>query len=125
MDSSNLADFTEIKSEIDNKIESYESILEKLEVLSSKIHNFIKSKCIKEDRVSSSLLQQYQYKAHGYAWFETYRVGLKELLQWYKRLCLANKNTPIDALVLAGGFSEYLIQMNSGELFMQLYFIPL
>ena len=119
MDSSNLADFTEIKSEIDNKIESYESILEKLEVLSSKIHNFIKSKCIKEDRVSSSLLQQYQYKAHGYAWFETYRVGLKELLQWYKRLCLANKNTPIDALVLAGGFSEYLIQMKNGIMMSQ------
>ena len=119
MDSSNLADFTEIKSEIDKKIESYESILERLEVLSSKIHNFIKSKCTKEDRVSSSLLQQYQYKAHGYAWFETYRIGLKELLQWYKRLCLANKNTPIDALVLAGGFSEYLIQMKNGIMMSQ------
>ncbi len=119
MDSSNLIDKTEIKSEIEDKINSYDLILKKLEILSKKVSSFLKSSCIKEGRISSSLLEKVQYKSHGYAWFETYRISLRELLQWYKRLSATNKNSPLDALVLAGGFSEYLMQIKNGIMMSQ------
>ena len=119
MDSSNLIDKTEIKSEIEDKINSYDLILKKLEILSKKVSIFLKSSCIKEGRISSSLLEKIQYKSHGYAWFETYRISLRELLQWYKRLSATNKNSPLDALVLAGGFSEYLMQIKNGIMMSQ------
>ena len=119
MDSSSLIDKTEIKSAIEDKINSYDLILEKLEVLSKKVNSFLKSNCVKEGRISSSLLEKVQYKSHGYAWFETYRISLRELLQWYKRLSSTNKNSPLDALVLAGGFSEYLMQMKNGIMMSQ------
>ena len=119
MDSSNLIDKTEIKSEIEDKINSYDLILKKLEILSKKVSSFLKSSCVKEGRISSSLLEKVQYKSHGYAWFETYRISLRELLQWYKRLSATNKNSPLDALVLAGGFSEYLMQIKNGIMMSQ------
>jgi len=119
MDSSNLIDKTEIKSEIEDKINSYDLILKKLEILSKKVSSFLKSSCVKEGRISSSLLEKVQYKSHGYAWFETYRISLRELLQWYKRLSETNKNSPLDALVLAGGFSEYLMQIKNGIMMSQ------
>lgn len=119
MDSSNLIDKTEIKSEIEDKINSYDLILKKLEILSIKVGTFLKSSCVKEGRISSSLLEKVQYKSHGYAWFETYRISLRELLQWYKRLSSTNKNSPLDALVLAGGFSEYLMQIKNGIMMSQ------
>ena len=119
MDSSNLIDKTEIKSEIEDKINSYDLILKKLEILSKKVSSFLKSSCVKDGRVSSSLLEKVQYKSHGYAWFETYRISLRELLQWYKRLSSTNKNSPLDALVLAGGFSEYLMQIKNGIMMSQ------
>ena len=72
MDSSNLIDKTEIKSEIEDKINTYDLILKKLEILSKKVSSFLKSSCVKEGRISSSLLEKVQYKSHGYAWFETY-----------------------------------------------------
>ena len=119
MDSSNLIEKTEIKSEIEDKINSYDLILKKLEILSKKVSSFLKSSCVKEGRISSSLLEKVQYKSHGYAWFETYRISLRELLQWYKRLSATNKNSPLDALVLAGGFSEYLMQIKNGIMMSQ------
>ncbi len=119
MDSSNLIDKTEIKSEIEDKINTYDLILKKLEILSKKVSSFLKSSCVKEGRISSSLLEKVQYKSHGYAWFETYRISLRELLQWYKRLSATNKNSPLDALVLAGGFSEYLMQIKNGIMMSQ------
>ena len=119
MDSSNLIDKTEIKSEIEDKINSYDLILKKLEILSKKVSSILKSSCVKDGRVSSSLLEKVQYKSHGYAWFETYRISLRELLQWYKRLSSTNKNSPLDALVLAGGFSEYLMQIKNGIMMSQ------
>ena len=119
MDSSNLIDKTEIKSEVEDKINSYDLILKKLEILSKKVSSILKSSCVKDGRVSSSLLEKVQYKSHGYAWFETYRISLRELLQWYKRLSSTNKNSPLDALVLAGGFSEYLMQIKNGIMMSQ------
>ncbi len=119
MDSSNLIDKTEIKSEVEDKINSYDLILKKLEILSKKVSSILKSSCVKDGRVSSSLLENVQYKSHGYAWFETYRISLRELLQWYKRLSSTNKNSPLDALVLAGGFSEYLMQIKNGIMMSQ------
>lgn len=119
MDSSNLINPTEFKLEIQNKIVTYELVLEKLDHLSKKIGYSLKSNCVKDGRVSSSLLEKYQYKSHGYAWFETYRISLRELLRWYQRLCLDKKNTPLDSLVLAGGFSEYFMQMKNGIMMSQ------
>ena len=62
MDSSNLIDKTEIKSEIEDKINSYDLILKKLEILSKKVSSFLKSSCVKEGRISSSLLEKIKKK---------------------------------------------------------------
>ena len=61
----------------------YADVLQKLEIISNKANNHLKSLLTKDNRIDNDLLEVYQFQTHGYAWFETYRFGLRETLNWF------------------------------------------
>jgi (2S)-methylsuccinyl-CoA dehydrogenase len=119
MDSSVVSDISIDKIKINDQINNFESILSQLENLSEKIKSNLKNICLDEDRVSSKLLEKNQYKCHGFAWFETYRISLRETLSWYKVLMSQGKNTELDSYILVCGFAEYTSQMRDGIMMSQ------
>ena len=81
----------------------YEEIISKLDNLSQKAKNHLNSLVIKNDRIDNSLLETHQFAAHGFAWFETYKIGLRETLNWYKNLhnsIFSNLAKNVDSLFL-------------------------
>jgi len=119
MDSSILNSVTKQEFVVENSFSVFTQILSELEKLSNKSKNYITNRCKLDGRISSSLLNDNQYKTHGFAWFETYRISLRETYKWYKRLSEANTATRLDSLVLAGAFAEYLSQMRDGIMMSQ------
>ena len=97
----------------------YEEIISKLDNLSQKAKNHLNSLVIKNDRIDNSLLETHQFAAHGFAWFETYKIGLRETLNWYKNLHNSNKATLLEKNILIFAFAEYLNQMRSGIMMSQ------
>ena len=94
-------------------------ILEKLETLSSKSRESFKSALTKDNRIDNQLLELNQSKTHGFAWFDTYRIGLRETLNWFVRLNDNDKSSEIDAAVTLFAFAEYLTQMRNGIMMSQ------
>ena len=119
MDSSILNSVTKQEFVVENSFPVFDQILSELEKLSDKSKNYITNRCKLDGRISSSLLNDNQYKTHGFAWFETYRISLRETYKWYKRLSEANTATRLDSLILAGAFAEYLSQMRDGIMMSQ------
>ncbi len=119
MDSSIINGDTRQHFLVEDNFSIYEDVLANLEKLSEKAKNLLVNKCKKDGRISSSLLNDHQYKTHGFAWFETYRISLRETYNWYKRLCESKAATKLDSLIMSGAFSEYLIQMRDGIMMSQ------
>ena len=94
-------------------------ILEKLETISSKSRESFKSALTKDNRIDNQLLELNQSKTHGFAWFDTYRIGLRETLNWFVRLNDNDKSSEIDAAVTLFAFAEYLTQMRNGIMMSQ------
>ena len=59
------------------------------------------------------------FQTHGYAWFETYRIGLRETLNWFLNLSESGQASEIDASITIFAFSEYLLQMKNGIMMSQ------
>ena len=97
MDSSVVSDISIKKIKVNDQMSNFESILTELQNLSEKIKSNLKSICLDGERVSSKLLERNQYKCHGFAWFETYRISLRETLSWYKTLQSQGKDTELDS----------------------------
>lgn len=119
MDSSVVSDISIKKIKVSDQISNFESILTELQNLSEKIKSNLKSICLDGERVSSKLLERNQYKCHGFAWFETYRISLRETLSWYKTLQSQGKETELDSYILVCGFAEYVSQMRDGIMMSQ------
>ncbi len=94
-------------------------ILSKLEHVSTKSRESFKSALTKDNRIDNQLLEINQSKTHGFAWFDTYRIGLRETLNWFIRLNNDNKSSEIDAAVTLFAFAEYLMQMRNGIMMSQ------
>ena len=98
----------------------YTDVLQKLEIISNKANNHLKSLLYKKDnRIDNDLLEVYQFQTHGYAWFETYRFGLRETLNWFSNLSESGQASEIDASITIFAFSEYLLQMKNGIMMSQ------
>ena len=102
-----------------NFIPIYEGVINRLDNLSQKAKNHLRSLVIKDDRIDNSLLETNQFAAHGFAWFETYKISLRETLNWYRNLEKSNKVTSIEKNILIFAFAEYLNQMRSGIMMSQ------
>ncbi|MEE2695314.1 MAG: acyl-CoA dehydrogenase family protein [Pseudomonadota bacterium] len=96
-----------------------ESTLGNLEKVSQKSKDNLKKLVLKDGRIDNQLLEIYQFQTHGYAWFETYRIGLKEILNWFQRLHSQEKSSNIDSCITLLAFAEYLTQMRNGIMMSQ------
>ena len=94
-------------------------ILNKLEKISCKSKEAFKTALTKDNRIDNQLLELNQSKTHGFAWFDTYRIGLRETLNWFIRLNDENKSSEIDASITLFAFAEYLTQMRNGIMMSQ------
>ena len=120
MDSTVIVETKKNAQEIVNdNLGNYESILGNFEKISNDIKNKLLIDCVLEGRVDSKLLEKNQYKCHGFAWFETYRISLVQTLKWYERLLESKKASELESLVLACAFSEYCMQMRDGIMMSQ------
>tara|TARA_B100001248_G_scaffold192918_1_gene148000 strand:- start:417 stop:2102 length:1686 start_codon:yes stop_codon:yes gene_type:complete len=99
--------------------EVLEEILTKLEIISNKSRESFKSALTKDNRIDNQLLEINQSKTHGFAWFDTYRIGLRETLNWFTRLNNNDQSSEIDAAVTLFAFAEYLMQMRNGIMMSQ------
>ncbi len=98
---------------------TFNDVLVNLEDLSKKASNFLKSNLSKDGRIDNQLLEIYQSQTHGFAWFETYRIGLRETLNWFTRLNNEDKASEVDASITIFAFAEYLTQMRNGIMMSQ------
>ena len=120
MDSTVIVETKKNAQEIVNdNLGNYESILGNFEKISNDIKNKLLIDCVLEGRVDSKLLEKNQYKCHGFAWFETYRISLVQTFKWYERLLESKKASELESLVLACAFSEYCMQMRDGIMMSQ------
>ncbi len=103
---------------LENK-DSLDAILSNLEILSNKSKRFFKESMTKDSRIDNHLLEINQFQTHGFAWFETYRIGLRETLNWFMRLQENNLAKEIDASITLFAFAEYLTQMSNGIMMSQ------
>ena len=107
------------KQYISSNKDVFTKILKELEGVSEKTKDFLKSTLTKNDRIDNQLLELNQFQTHGFAWFETYRIGLRETYNWYSRLSQENKDSEIDASITIFAFAEYLTQMGNGIMMSQ------
>ncbi len=112
------------------------TILENLEDLISKsvdvsnalladIVAHVRNKVVVSDRVSSELLNNYQFEAHGVAWIATYIESLRQMSGWSKVAKEGNRFDTVEKLILQIGFGEYLSQLKNGIPMSQTEFIRL
>ena len=69
----------------------FEKILSELESISNEAKEILSQSVCNNGRVDNELLEKSQHEAHGFAWFETYRLSLRETLSWYNALKKQNK----------------------------------
>ena len=72
-----------------------------------------------EGKLNNQLLEKHQHEGHGFAWFETYRIALRETFNWFKKLKELNKSTKVESGILLFAFAEYLSQMRNGIMMSQ------
>ena len=110
---------TSTKAFVDDKIDAFTTILDSLEKISSKAKGYLISLVKVGEKIDNKNLEKYQFEAHGYAWFETYRIALRETFNWYNNLLKSNKASELESSILAYAFSEYLNQMRCGIMMSQ------
>ena len=64
------------------------------------IVDHVRKKVVVSDRVSSELLESYQFEAHGVAWIATYVESLRQMLRWSKVSKEENKFNTMEKLIL-------------------------
>ena len=87
------------------------------------IVDHVRKKVVVSDRVSSELLENYQFEAHGVAWIATYVESLRQMLRWSQVSKEENKFNTMEKLILQIGFGEYLSQLKNGIPMSQTEFI--
>lgn len=97
----------------------YSLILSNLEIVAKKSNKYLVSLLKIDGKLDNNLLESNQFKTHGYAWFETYRIGLRETFNWFKSLEDLERSSEIDASITIFAFSEYLLQMKNGIMMSQ------
>jgi len=97
----------------------FEDILNELKSISEIAKNTLTQKVCDDGKVNNALLEKFQYEAHGFAWFETYRFSLRETLRWYLELKKQDKDSELESCILVYAFSEYLSQMRHGIMISQ------
>jgi (2S)-methylsuccinyl-CoA dehydrogenase len=69
---------------------------------------------VRGGRLDSTLLDEHQFAAHGYAWLSTYVSALQQMLAWAERLEAEGALSELETLMLQSAFGEYLAQIAGG-----------
>ena len=88
--------------------------LKTVEQLVVSLKNKTSSIIVRDGKINPSLLESEQYAAHGLAWFATYVVAIREMLNWAERLVSVKRFGEIESLILQSAFGEYLSQIFGG-----------
>ena len=104
---------------VNTNLNLFSNILNSLETVSSEAKSFLKEKLSIDGKTNNGLLEKHQHEGHGYAWFETYRIALRETFNWFKNLKETEKATKLESGILLFSFAEYLSQMRSGIMMSQ------
>ena len=104
---------------VNTNLNLFSNILNSLETVSSEAKSFLKEKLSIDGKTNNALLEKHQHEGHGYAWFETYRIALRETFNWFKNLKQTEKATKLESGILLFSFAEYLSQMRSGIMMSQ------
>ena len=104
---------------VNTNLNLFSNILNSLETVSSEAKSFLKEKLSIDGKINNELLEKHQHEGHGYAWFETYRIALRETFNWFKNLKETKKATKLESGILLFSFAEYLSQMRSGIMMSQ------
>ena len=104
---------------VNTNLNLFSNILNSLETVSSEAKSFLKEKLSTNGKINNELLGKHQHEGHGYAWFETYRIALRETFNWFKNLKQTEKATKLESGILLFSFAEYLSQMRSGIMMSQ------
>jgi (2S)-methylsuccinyl-CoA dehydrogenase len=65
-------------------------------------------------RVDGAALEREQFAAHGFAWLNTYVEGLRQMLDWARRIEADGKLGELEQLMLQAAYGEYLNQICGG-----------
>jgi (2S)-methylsuccinyl-CoA dehydrogenase len=110
-------------------LENLEDLISKSVDVSNKlladIIAHVRNKVVVSEKVSSELLNNYQFEAHGVAWIATYIESLRQMSLWSKVAKEENKFDTVEKLILQIGFGEYLSQLKNGIPMSQTEFIRL
>ena len=110
-------------------LENLEDLISKSVDVSNKLLTdiiaHVRNKVVVSERVSSELLDNYQFEAHGVAWIATYVESLRQMSLWSKLAKEENKFASVEKLILQIGFGEYLSQLKNGIPMSQTEFIRL
>ena len=110
-------------------LENLEDLISKSVDVSNKLLTdiiaHVRNKVVVSERVSSELLNNYQFEAHGVAWIATYVESLRQMSLWSKLAKEENKFDSVEKLILQIGFGEYLSQLKNGIPMSQTEFIRL
>ena len=104
---------------VNTNLNLFSNILNSLDTVSSEAKSFLKEKLSVDGKINNQLLEKHQHEGHGYAWFETYRIALRETFNWFKNLKETEKATKLESGILLFSFAEYLSQMRSGIMMSQ------
>jgi len=67
-----------------------------------------------DGKVDGKRLDAEQFAAHGFAWLTTYVEGLRQMLDWAKRLEAGGNLGELEQLMVQAAFGEYLNQISGG-----------
>ena len=69
---------------------------------------------IESGRISETLIEQQQHRAHGLAWLATYVAVLKSLASYAEALAVSDRLGELESLLIAQAFGEHLQQISGG-----------
>ncbi len=74
----------------------------------------LRTRVVREGRVSATALEREQTAAHGLAWLATYVEALRQMQGWAERLEAEGRFGEMEALIHQIAFGEYLAQLRGG-----------
>ena len=99
---------------LENLLDLTGAVIAPLETLLASAKESVKSRVVKDGRVSGGLVEQNQAAAHGLAWLATYVESLRQMNGWAVTAKGEGKFGEVEQLILQIAFGEYLAQIKGG-----------
>jgi len=74
----------------------------------------VAGKVTADGKINAQRFDAEQFAAHGYAWLATYVEGVRQMLEWARRLDADGQLGELEQLMVQAAFGEYLNQIEGG-----------